>query len=157
MQTWSDGLGRRWEIRLTFGARQLIKSRTSQDVLLIDSDLETLERFGADIELIADCAWILCESQATKRDISMESFSEGLTDEAFVSFRDVLMGEIAVFLQCLQPERGERLRVAIEAIKKAGAELMTLQTESAQNLIDLLSSESTSLSDTSTSLQESSA
>lgn len=156
MQTFEDGMRRKWSFRIDFGKRQLIKSQTGCDVLQIDSDIETLERFASDIELLAEVIWILCGDEASKRSVSMESFSEGLTNEVFAKFRDLLFEEVAAFIQCLQPQRGERLRAAVEAMKKAGEELMGLQAQQARNLIDLLNSELTSSSDTSSSLQESS-
>ena len=157
MQTFRDGLGRSWTIKLTFAMRQKIKSATGCDVLVADSDLETLERFGSDIELIAETFWILCEDEALKRQVSMESFSEGLTDDVFLTCRDILFEEIASFIRCLQPARGERLKAAVEAVQTAGAELMNLQTQHAKSLTDFLNSGSTLSKDTSTSLQDSSA
>ena len=121
MPTFTDAVGRDWELTLTVTG--LEKIRELDPKFLLDSPLDTFNRIEADYVLACQAAWILCQEQAEKKQVQMRAFYDQLRGDALGGMMEALLTTITDFI----PRHLRELLLAGVAKNKAMRELLTLK------------------------------
>jgi len=95
MAKFTDGLKREWTITVTTGA--IKKVRKALNIDLADIDQATYSRLANDPILLVDLLWLLMEAAAKQREVTEESFAEGLVGDPIDSATAALLEAVADF------------------------------------------------------------
>lgn len=85
MGKYIDAKAREWDIKLTIGACKRIKQEFDFDIFKSDGESNAFLTLSGNYYLLIDVLWILCESQAKERGVSVEDFVEAFTGDAIDS------------------------------------------------------------------------
>jgi hypothetical protein len=113
----TDALGRRWPLVLTYGLAQRIHKSLGVDLANAHTG-EALTKLGQSDELFVATLFALVEDEAGRQQVSPEAFAEGLNGEVFEAAGDALEQMLLVFIR-------PALRPVLEAVFEANHEKRT--------------------------------
>ena len=92
----TDKLDREWDCDITMATVKRVRSGADVNLLeALEGDL--VYKLGTDLELLAQVLWCVVEPQAAEKDVSPESFAEGLAGDHFASAADAFMDGLRGF------------------------------------------------------------
>jgi hypothetical protein len=95
MPTFKDVRGQEWVIDVDVDGIRIVRDRLDYD--LVDISEESVNKLYDDPVLLVDVIWLLCESQATARNIKDVDFGRSLKGDAIEEATAALLESIADF------------------------------------------------------------
>jgi hypothetical protein len=129
MARFKDKTGREWDLSLTIGAIQRVRSATDKriDLLAPTAPVDGKPLFELLSDDLVECwqvLWLLVEPQAKALAITAEQFGEDMAADCMVVAQDLLIREWADFFrQCQRPDQAAAL-ATIAAGKRKIVETM---------------------------------
>lgn len=130
MNSFTDTLGRKWNLALDFDLHEQVKQR--EGVLLLslgDNDCELLAKLHTDFALLVNVLWVLCEEQAEANGIvgtdampATRQFAKGLGGDVLENASKALVAAVIDFF----PNREQRAALtALMEKAQATGDLLT--------------------------------
>jgi hypothetical protein len=106
MAVFKDSKGREWQVCLNLGTARQCKRDLGFDFMAGGEDHPIL-KLSADVVLLGDVLWALCQKQAVERGVTEQDFAEGLLGDSLDAATDALSRAFTDF--CPNPKRRETL------------------------------------------------
>jgi len=133
---WTDSEGRDWSTSITVTTVKRVKQLA--DVLLTDAaDDDLVDRLYADVILLCDVLYAVCQPQAESRDVTDCAFGELLAGDTIERACDSLMQDLLLFFQSGRKVAAAKKILAAKKVEAAKEKLLTekLTDEQIENLI----------------------
>lgn len=117
--TFTDAIGRRWNIRITIPLARKVREATAVDLIRILDDPDVLERRIADPIDLGEILWHLVQPAAEDAGVDQEGFEAALFGDAIPEATECLLNALIEFLP---PNRGSALRKILDRVVAAEAE-----------------------------------
>lgn len=145
MRTFADNLGRTWYVAVNVATIRRVRAALDVDLYqLVDDGMEALGKLVADPVRLADVLFVLCQEEATTKNISDEDFGRALGGDAITAGAEALVEELVDFFPdersrtCLRQVIGKGRQVREKLLDHAETMLAGLDPESCAN--ELISS-----------------
>jgi len=145
---WTDSEGRDWSTSITVTTVKRVKQLA--DVLLTDAaDDDLVDRLYADVILLCDVLYAVCQPQAETRDVTDGAFGELLAGDTIERACDSLMQDLLLFFQSGRKVAAAKKILAAKKVEEAKirliesrltdekiAEIITTETARAEQSLD---------------------
>lgn len=119
MKTFADAEGRHWNVRVTFGTLERVKTACDVDLADLATTQECLRKLS-DIYTLGRVLYVVCEDQARQRNVTPEQFSDGFTADVLHEASNALIEEMIFFCRKdVRPALEMAFRKAMQADQKA--------------------------------------
>lgn len=137
MAIFTDGLDRKWDIRIDVPTIKKMREYDMDVTRMFDDGMKHLVRLAEDPVLLVDTLWLVCESQAKGKGIDEESFGRGLFGDSLSEALRALQEGTVDFFQ--NPKRRETLREVLRKIEDGANAATDLGATEASKALKALS------------------
>ncbi len=130
MKTFTDNVGRTWTVTINVGTIKRVKATLGVDLLEAITDNLT-EKLKNDICLFVDVLYVICQKEAEAKNISDESFGEGLVGDVIESATNAFLDELIEFFPT---EKKMILKQALMKVNKAEKKALEMGKKYLENV-----------------------
>ena len=125
MHSFKDTEGREWHVKITLGIARDLKDQTEIDLL----DGKALLTAAADPYVMGQVLWVVCQKQATSRNLSPEDFAAAFDGDVVTEATDALVEASIDFFPKARRPAIQKAFEKMKAMEQAGMERVLVELD----------------------------